>query len=149
MNKITEFCRTLRNNATPAEKILWKEIRKRNIGGEKFLRQFPIFIIQGLGRKAFYIADFYCARHKLVIEVDGPIHLLKKEYDANRDLVMQEWGFSVLRFTNDKVTDDLNAVVNKIEEFISNHNVSAVSNSKRKTRSGPGQQLSPAINAGN
>ena len=132
MNKITEFCRTLRNNATPAEKILWEEIRRRNIGGEKFLRQFPIFIIQGLGRKAFYIADFYCARHKLVIEVDGPIHLLKKEYDANRDVIMHEWGFSVLRFTNDEVINDLDIVVNKIGEYISGQSVSIVSN--RKTR---------------
>jgi len=123
MNKITEFCRTLRNNATPAEKMLWEDIRRRNIGGEKFLRQFPIFIIQDLGRKAFYIADFYCAKYKLVIEVDGPIHMLKKEYDANRDIVMQEWGFSVIRFTNDEVTDDLNAVVNKIDEYISSHKV--------------------------
>jgi len=48
------------------------------MGGEKFLRQFPIFVRADLGRKSFYIADFYCARLKLVIEVDGPIHLLKK-----------------------------------------------------------------------
>ena len=90
MNKVTELCRELRNNPTPAEKLLWKELRRRNVGGEKFLRQFPIFVAYELGRKAFYIADFYCAVHKLVIEVDGPIHLLKKEYDDNRDIVMQD-----------------------------------------------------------
>ena len=120
MNKTTEFCRHLRNNATPAEKILWDEIRRRNIGCEKFLRQFPIFIVQGFGRKVFYIADFYCAKHKLVIEVDGPIHLLKKEYDNNRDIVMKEWGFSVLRFTNDDVIDDLDNVINNIDVYLSN-----------------------------
>ena len=119
MNPVTQLCRNLRNNATPAEKILWEEIRRRNIGGEKFLRQFPIFVTQGLGRKAFYIADFYCAAHKLVIEVDGPIHLLKKEYDENRDAVMKHWGFAVLRFTNDEVTEDINNVVQKIEHHIS------------------------------
>ncbi|MEO6631542.1 MAG: endonuclease domain-containing protein [Mucilaginibacter sp.] len=118
MNLVTAFCRQLRNNPTPAEKILWNEIRKRNIGGEKFLRQFPIFIVQGIGRRAFYIADFYCAKHKLVIEVDGPIHLLKKEYDNNRDIVMKEWGFDTLRFTNDEVERDLDNVVSKIEAYI-------------------------------
>ncbi|WP_461449996.1 DUF559 domain-containing protein [Mucilaginibacter sp.] len=56
-----------------------------------------------LCKRSFYIADFYSANFKLVIEVDGPIHLLKKEYDANRDLIMQSWGFNILRFTNDEV----------------------------------------------
>jgi len=119
MNIVTEFCRQLRNNPTPAEKILWQEIRKRKVSGEKFLRQFPIFIVTGLNSRIFYIADFYCAVHKLVIEVDGPIHLLKKEYDANRDIVMEEWGFSVLRFTNDEVMDDLDNVIMKIDTYLS------------------------------
>ena len=114
MNKVTDLCRELRNNPTPAEKLLWKELRKRNTGGEKFLRQFPIFIVQGLGRKTFYIADFYCAAHKLVIEVDGPVHLLKKEYDDNRDLVMQDRGFNILRFTNDEVIINIDKVIEKV-----------------------------------
>jgi len=114
MNKVTELCRELRNNPTAAEKLRWKELRRRNIGGEKFLRQYPIFVSQGYGAKSFYIADFYCAKHKLVIEVDGPIHLLKKEYDDNRDMVMAEWGFSVVRFTNDEIVGDINTVIEKI-----------------------------------
>jgi very-short-patch-repair endonuclease len=114
MNPVTDLCRQLRNNPTPAEKLLWKELRRRNVGGEKFLRQFPIFVAGGFGRKAFYIADFYCAKHKLVIEVDGPIHLLKKEYDDNRDLVMTERGFNILRFTNDEVISDVNKVIEKL-----------------------------------
>ncbi|MCR8561541.1 endonuclease domain-containing protein [Mucilaginibacter sp. BJC16-A38] len=122
MNPVTDLCRQLRNNQTPAEKILWDEIRRRNIGGEKFLRQFPIFIIQGTGRKAFYIADFYCARYKLVIEVDGPIHLLKKEYDNNRDIVMKEWGFNILRFTNAEVENELNKVIEQLDKYLSKSN---------------------------
>ncbi|MDB5123731.1 MAG: Very-short-patch-repair endonuclease [Mucilaginibacter sp.] len=118
MNPITQLCRQLCNNQTPAEKILWEEVRKRNINGEKSLRQFPIFIIQAYNRKTYYIADFYCAKHKLVIEVDGPIHLLKKEYDNNRDIVMKEWGFSVLRFTNDQVSGDLDNVIERIDKFL-------------------------------
>lgn len=118
MNPVTALCRRLRNNATPFEKLLWAEIRRRNIGGEKFLRQFPIFIIRGMGRKAFYIADFYCGQHKLVIEVDGPIHPLKKEYDNNRDIAMKKWGFDILRFANDKVENSMNSVIGKIEAYI-------------------------------
>lgn len=118
MNLVTELCRTLRNNATPSEKKLWAELRRRNIMGQKFLRQFPIFSLNGLGRKSFYIADFYCAQFKLVIEVDGPIHLLKKEYDLNRDLVMQEWGFEILRFTNEEVDNNLNDVIERIDRHI-------------------------------
>jgi very-short-patch-repair endonuclease len=118
MNRITDLCRQLRNNPTYAEKLLWKELRKRSAGGEKFLRQFPIFVPNVSGRKAFYIADFYCAKLKLVIEVDGSIHLLKKEYDANRDLVMNELGFSILRFTNDEVLNDVDKVVRGIMYFI-------------------------------
>ncbi len=114
MNPVTDLCRQLRNSRTPAEQKLWKELKRRNAGGEKFLRQFPIFVEAGFGRKAFYIADFYCAKHKLVIEVDGPIHLLKKEYDDNRDLVMNERGFNIIRFTNDEVDKDVNRVIEKI-----------------------------------
>lgn len=119
MNLVTEFCRQLRNNQTSAEKRLWNELRRRNVNGEKFLRQFPLFTISGFGKRSFYIADFYSAKSKLVIEVDGPIHLLKKEYDANRDLVMQSWGFNILRFTNDEVLHDLDGVIKKIDDYLS------------------------------
>ncbi len=118
MNLITDLCRQLRNNQTPAEKRLWQELRRRNIKGEKFLRQFPIFITNGTGRQSFYIADFYNAKLKLVVEVDGPIHLLKKEYDANRDFVMRYWGFNILRFTNDEVINELGKVLLVIDNYI-------------------------------
>jgi|HubBroStandDraft_5_1064220.scaffolds.fasta_scaffold435928_1 very-short-patch-repair endonuclease len=114
MNKVTELCRQLRNNPTPAEKLLWQELRRRNIGGERFLRQFPIFVDHVGGTKLFYIADFYCSRHKLVVEVDGPIHLLKKEYDDNRDIVMQSIGFNIIRFTNDEVLGNVDKVIEKL-----------------------------------
>jgi very-short-patch-repair endonuclease len=118
MNPVTELCRQLRNNQTPAEKVLWNEIRRRNVKGRKFLRQFPIFVVNGFGRKSFYIADFYCAELKLVIEVDGPIHQFKKEYDANRDLVMQEWGFVIIRFTNDEVVNERDKVIIAIDKYL-------------------------------
>lgn len=122
MNPVTELCRNLRNNATAAEKTLWAELRRRNIQGKKFLRQFPIFIVNGFGRKSFYIADFYCAEYKLVIEVDGPIHLLKKDYDANRDIVMKEWSFKIFRFTNDEVMYEIDNVMTQIDFYLFSFN---------------------------
>jgi very-short-patch-repair endonuclease len=114
MNHITDLCRQLRNNPTHTEKLLWKELKKRNAGGVKFLRQFPIFVSYNAGMKAFYIADFYCASLKLVIEVDGPIHLLKKEYDDNRDLAMQELGLNIIRFTNAEVIENIDGDLERI-----------------------------------
>lgn len=113
MNFVTELCRKLRVNQTAAERVLWDEIRKKNLGQFKFLRQYPIFFISGSGRY-FYIADFYCAKQKLVIEVDGPIHDFKKEYDKNRDLATHELGLKVLRFKNDEVINNTRSVVEQI-----------------------------------
>ncbi|MET3977638.1 very-short-patch-repair endonuclease [Mucilaginibacter sp. UYP25] len=118
MNPVTQLCRLLRNNQTLSEKLLWYELRRRNINNQKFLRQYPIFVVNGFGRRSFYIADFYCDVLKLVIEVDGPIHLQKKDYDANRDLVMQGLGLTILRFTDDEVKKDLGSVVNKIANHL-------------------------------
>ena len=118
MNPVTQLCRVLRNNQTISERLLWDELRRRNINNRRFLRQYPIFVVNGFGRRLFYIADFYCDAIKLVIEVDGPIHLQKKDYDANRDLVMQELGLNILRFTNQEVTSDIQSVVNKIADYL-------------------------------
>jgi very-short-patch-repair endonuclease len=60
---------------------------------------------------------------KLVIEVDGPIHNFKKEYDANRDLVMKQLGFVVLRFTNNEVLAQVDVIVEKITTAILNMQV--------------------------
>ncbi len=119
MNRITDLCRTLRNNQTQAETTLWNQLRRRNIDSHKFLRQYPIMVVQA-GISYFYIADFYCVKLKLVIEVDGPIHNFKKEYDANRDLVMNQLGIVVLRFTNDEVLRKIDVVVEKITASILN-----------------------------
>ncbi|GAB3922531.1 endonuclease domain-containing protein [Mucilaginibacter myungsuensis] len=118
MNPITELCRKLRTPSTFSENKLWAELRRRNISDVKFLRQYPIFYAFGVER-FFYIADFYCAKHKLVIEVDGPIHEFKKEYDKNRDIVMRELGLNILRFKNDEVLNDIKGVVERIEQAVS------------------------------
>ena len=105
MNKhqIVKRCRRLRRNQTKSEKFLWERIRNRKIKGLKFLRQHP-FIYQANGFNLnYFIADFYCAEKKIIIELDGEIHEIQKEYDENRDSILQEMGIKVTRFKNGEI----------------------------------------------
>jgi len=98
----------LRRDMTPAEKILWEELRANKLG-DHFRRQQ---VIQG------FIVDFYCHKAGLVIEVDGDIHDLQKEEDERREKVLSALGLRVVRFRNDDVVKSLSAVVGKIKEHI-------------------------------
>jgi very-short-patch-repair endonuclease len=82
----------LRKKLTPAEKHLWQVLKGRQLAGLKFRRQHPV------GR---FILDFYCAEYKLVIEVDGEIHKSQVEYDAARTGQLENYGYTVLRFSNE------------------------------------------------
>jgi len=99
--------RELRGNATPAEKLLWKRMSNRQIGGYKFVRQEPI------GR---YFVDFVCREKHLVIEIDGATHSTESEraYDAQRTDFLQTQGYSVLRFLNDEVFKNIEGVLETI-----------------------------------
>ncbi|MDJ0596037.1 MAG: endonuclease domain-containing protein [Pleurocapsa sp. MO_226.B13] len=101
--------RELRKNMTPAEKKLWYDYL-RNF---KFrvLRQRPI---------ASFIVDFYCAALKLVIEVDGDSHFTEagRAYDAERTRILEGYGLKVIRFTNDEVLHNFEAVRDRIEGSI-------------------------------
>ena len=112
--QIIEFARELRKNQTPAEKILWYVLRNRKFGGKKFLRQHPL-IYENMNDKklSFFIADFYCAEHRLVIEVDGKIHDHQKDYDEQRDKIINEMGIKVLRVKNKEVKN-----IEKVKEKI-------------------------------
>jgi very-short-patch-repair endonuclease len=118
MQTIIEFCRELRQRETPAEKILWHNLRNRQLFAHKFLRQYPVCVMSAVGENLYYIPDFYCHKAKLVIEADGPIHLLKKEYDKNRDEVLKALGLIILRFENDQILYDTASVLNKIKEHL-------------------------------
>ena len=98
----------LRREMTPAEKLLWQEVRAKKLG-VRFRRQQ---IIQG------FIVDFYCHKAALVIEVDGDIHDLQQEEDARREKVLRELGLRIVRFRNDEVMRSSSAVVGKIKEFV-------------------------------
>jgi very-short-patch-repair endonuclease len=103
------FARSMRNAPTAAEVVLWQALRGKAIDGYKFRRQHVI------GR---YIAHFYCAEARLVIEVDGDIHEAQKQDDAVRDAHMAEIGLTVLRFSNAQVSEHLPDVVRAIREAL-------------------------------
>jgi leucyl-tRNA synthetase/very-short-patch-repair endonuclease len=90
---------------TTAEEKLWNEIRNSKLG-YKFRRQHAI---------DSFIVDFVCIEKKLVIELDGEIHNFKKEEDANRTSVLNQFGFEVIRFKNEEVLNKLLEVIKKIE----------------------------------
>jgi len=118
MIPIIELCRELRQNQTTAEIVLREHLRNRQLFNQKFLRQHPLCVTTLFGKNLYYIPDFYCHKVKLVIEADGPIHLLKKDYDKNRDEVMASLNLTVLRFENDQILNELPSVLNKIEDYL-------------------------------
>jgi very-short-patch-repair endonuclease len=103
-----ERAKELRREMTPAEKLLWQEIRANKLG-VRFRRQQ---VIQG------FIVDFYCHKAALVIEVDGDIHDLQQEEDARREKALSELGLRIVRFRNDEVVRELSAVVGKIRKLV-------------------------------
>ena len=98
----------LHREMTPAEKILWNEIRANKLGVH-FRRQQ---VIVG------FIVDFYCHKAALVVEVDGDIHDLQKDEDARREKVLNEMGLRIVRFRNDEVVNSVSTVAGKIRELV-------------------------------
>jgi very-short-patch-repair endonuclease len=108
--ELQERARELRKNTTPAEKILWEKLRHNRLNGLQFRRQQVINP---------YIVDLYCHAKALVIEVDGDIHDLQADYDAERSSYLTACGFRMLRVRNDDVMQNLIVVVQKIREACS------------------------------
>ncbi|MFN8421426.1 MAG: DUF559 domain-containing protein [Anaerolineae bacterium] len=108
---LIEAARRLRQEQTSAEEILWTCLRDRHLGGLKFRRQHPI-------KGTPYIADFYCNVGSLVIELDGSIHEQQQDADQNRQQEIESLGYSVLRFRNEQIYDDLRAVLTNIRNAI-------------------------------
>ncbi|PKP31529.1 MAG: hypothetical protein CVU00_12670 [Bacteroidetes bacterium HGW-Bacteroidetes-17] len=113
LKKIT---RGLRNKQTKEEIILWQFLRKRQVEGRKFLRQHPIIYESNRKELFFFVADFYCAEEKLVIELDGKIHDYQKEHDKWRDEIIQSKGIQMLHFKNEELKN-VNEVLTKIVSF--------------------------------
>jgi very-short-patch-repair endonuclease len=99
------FTRSLRANATDAERLLWSRLRRRQLAGFKFRRQHQV---------GLYICDFACLDPLIVVELDGSQHAENLAYDSRRDQFLKSAGFEVLRFWNDDVTRHTEQVLDTI-----------------------------------
>jgi very-short-patch-repair endonuclease len=102
----TRRAQQLRNNATDAERRLWRHLSRRQLHGFKFSRQMPV---------GPYICDFLCRDRKLVIEVDGGQHADSKRDDIRTDFLEAE-GYRVIRFWNNDVLENMDGVLQTIAE---------------------------------
>ena len=100
-----ERARSLRRQSTDAERVLWKNLRRRELAGWKFRRQAPI---------GPYIVDFVTFDGKLIVEADGGQHAESKQRDENRTAWLSKEGFRVLRFWNNDVLTSTGAVLETI-----------------------------------
>ena len=101
-----DVARGLRSKPTAEESLLWKALRNRKLFGRKFLRQHQILAEFG-DKETFFVADFYCAEEKLIVEVDGEIHDAQACQDAMRDEVLRNLGYRVLRIRNEDVAPEM------------------------------------------
>lgn len=104
MGYVTDTARRLRRRQTRSERIFWELVRNRRLAGLKFTRQMP-FIFECDGKRRFFVADFYCAEKKLVVELDGSIHDYQVEKDAARTAILESLGVQVLRIRNEELRD--------------------------------------------
>ena len=110
--KLQPFANQLRKNMTKAEACLWKYVlRAGQLQGYKFRRQRPVLN---------YIADFMCPELMLIIEVDGITHLDEEvaEKDEIRQKALEEIGFTVLRFNDDEVLNDIRNVERVLDAYV-------------------------------
>ena len=108
-----EFAKELRNNPTEAESFLWNFLSENKINDVRFKRQHPVL---------YFIADFYCHKAKLIIEIDGGYHQLPEQYqyDMNRDYELERLGLKTIRFTNKQVFSETEKVLNIIKTEVEN-----------------------------
>jgi very-short-patch-repair endonuclease len=102
-----ERARTLRKSMSESEWKLWRELRKRQVGGHRFRRQHPI---------GPYVVDFVCLEQRFIVEVDGGHHseTAQVEYDGRRTEWLEREGYRVFRVWNTEVFDNLDGVVETI-----------------------------------
>ena len=103
------LARTLRKNLTDAEQCLWRRINRRQIDGAKFRRQQPI---------GQYIVDFVCFERQIILEIDGGHHALQHAKDEQRSRWLETQGFCILRFWNNEVLAETEAVVQAIYQLV-------------------------------
>jgi very-short-patch-repair endonuclease len=102
---IIAAARQLRQNLTPAEQTLWQALKNRQLSGLRFRCQHPV---------GAFIVDFYCPQCRLVVEVDGEIHNQQVESDTARTMQLHQFGYRVVRFSNQNVMTNLDEVLRQI-----------------------------------
>jgi very-short-patch-repair endonuclease len=107
----TRRARELRKLSPPAERILWARLKNRGLHGAKFVRSKPI---------GPYFADFACRSAKLVVEIDGATHSTDEEiaHDKRRTAFLEAKGYRVVRFSNQQVYEDVEAVIDEISRAL-------------------------------
>jgi very-short-patch-repair endonuclease len=112
-HQMKERRQELRRNMTEPENIFWSRIRRIQIDGIRFRRQYSI---------DNFVVDFYCPEFKLAIEVDGESHNKPdaKEYDAEREDIIKQHGITFLRFANTEIIHNLDDVLTKIQYALQN-----------------------------
>jgi len=109
MNNFTNIARMLRRRSTNVEKILWQKLKGRQLEGYKFRRQQPV---------GPYIVDFVNFEKRIVIELDGGQHAIRKDSDKKRDAWLKAEGFEVLRFWNNDLFENLEGILEVIRKTL-------------------------------
>ena len=103
--KMVEIAREFRKEPTEGEKILWTALRGKKLNGIKFRRQQPI---------GYFVVDFYDSVHRLVVEIDGPIHDQQGEADKARQKILEMLGLTVFRIKTEIPEKNLPLAINMI-----------------------------------
>jgi very-short-patch-repair endonuclease len=111
--ELLKRAKVMRANPTDAERVLWKRLRKKQLGGHKFRRQHVL---------KPYIVDFYCAAKNLVVEVDGDVHDEDEQQakdEARAEHLEREYGIEIVRFSNEEVVSSTREVLEEIWKICS------------------------------
>ncbi len=135
---LVELARKLRAGQTDAEALIWSLLRDRQIGNAKFRRQHPFDL--GGGAKA--ILDFYAAEQKIAIELDGGQHADAALKDRDRDRSLAEHGIRVLRYWNNEVLQQTEAVLESIWRAVTNASTLTLTPGPSPANAGEGSFIS-------
>jgi len=109
--ELLQVSKELRKSQTEAEEIIWEELKAKKLNGLKFRRQVPYDT---------FVIDFLCPSKKVILEIDGKIHLKTKFRDQERDEYFMEKGYKVLRIKNEEVFHNLDDVLQRIKKSTRN-----------------------------
>ena len=106
--ELFQVSKDLRKSQTEAEEIIWEKLKSKKLNGLKFRRQVPYDT---------FVLDFLCPSKKVILEIDGKIHLKTKIRDQERDEYFMEKGYKILRIKNEEVLNNVAAVLKRIRKM--------------------------------